>query len=88
MILSWAKKDIDDANWSTERGNTGKNIFWVRTKVDLTKKPVGQLGLKVEAFGAFELYWDGKFIGKNGDVISSKAEVPVMQPVILVYQIY
>ncbi|MFI5451159.1 histidine kinase [Pedobacter sp. UC225_61] len=73
---SWAKKDIDDANWSTERGNTGKNIFWVRTKVDLTKKPVGQLGLKVEAFGAFELYWDGKFIGKNGDVISSKAEVP------------
>jgi len=73
---SWARKDIDDANWATERGNTGKNIFWVRTKIDLTKKPVGQLGLKVESFGAFEIYWDGKFIGKNGEVISSKPEVP------------
>ncbi|MFD0939984.1 histidine kinase [Pedobacter boryungensis] len=73
---SWAKKNIDDANWAPERGNIGKNIFWVRTKIELTKKPIGQLGLKIEAFGAFNVYWDGKFIGKNGEIISSKAEVP------------
>lgn len=74
--LSWAKKDFDDANWITERGNTGKNVFWVRTKINLTKKPIGQLGLKIEAFGAFDVYWDGVLIGKNGKVISSKAEIP------------
>lgn len=74
--LSWAKKDFDDANWGTERGNTGRNIFWVRAKVDLIKKPIGHLGLKIEAFGAFDVYWDGVLIGSNGKVIGSKAEVP------------
>lgn len=74
--LAWAKKDFDDANWATERGKTGRNVFWVRTKINLSKKPVGKLGLKIEAFGAFEVYWDGVLIGENGKVISSKAEIP------------
>ncbi|RZK53903.1 MAG: regulator, partial [Pedobacter sp.] len=74
--LSWAKKDFDDANWAKERGNTGDKVFWVRTKINLSKKPIGQLGLKVEAFGAFDVYWDGVLIGSNGKVSGSKAEVP------------
>lgn len=74
--LSWAKKDLDDVNWAKERGNTGESIFWVRSKINLSQKPIGQLGLKIEAFGAFDVYWDGVLIGKNGKVISSKAEIP------------
>lgn len=74
--LSWAKKDFNDINWASERGNTRANVFWVRTKINLSKKPIGQLGLKIEAFGAFDVYWDGVLIGKNGKVISPKAEVP------------
>lgn len=73
---SWAKKDFDAKGWTTERGNTGDNIFWVRAKVNLAEKPVGLLGLKLEAFGAFDVYWDGQLIGKNGKVVSSEAEVP------------
>ncbi|WP_202985662.1 histidine kinase [Pedobacter planticolens] len=73
---SWAKKDFNAIGWATDRDYTKNNIFWVRTKLDLTKKPVGHLGVKIEAFGAFDVYWDGKLIGKNGEVISSKAEVP------------
>jgi len=72
----WAKKDFDDSKWAKERGNTRDNIFWVRTKVDLTQKPVGQLGLKIEAFGAFDVYWDGVLIGKNGEVIDQGIELP------------
>ncbi|RZK54126.1 MAG: regulator, partial [Pedobacter sp.] len=71
----WAKKDFNDAGWAKERGNAKNNVFWVRTKVDLVKKPTGQLGLKIEAFGAFDVYWDGQIIGSNGQVISpQKAE--------------
>lgn len=75
-VSLWAKKDFDDAAWAKERGNTGDHIFWVRTKVDLTQKPIGQLGLKIESFGAFDVYWDGILIGRNGKVIRNKIEVP------------
>ncbi|RYG17150.1 MAG: regulator, partial [Chitinophagaceae bacterium] len=74
--LKWAAKNFDDANWETERGNSGSKVFWVRAKVNLAKKPIGQLGLKLEAFGAFDVYWDGILVGHNGKVVSSKAEVP------------
>lgn len=72
----WAKKDFDAKDWQTERGNTGNNTFWVRTKVNLNEKPVGLLGLKIEAFGAFDVYWDGKLIGKNGNVVGGTVETP------------
>ncbi|WP_316769499.1 histidine kinase [Pedobacter frigiditerrae] len=72
----WAKKDFNDVGWASERGNAKNNVFWVRTKVDLVKKPVGQLGLKIEAFGAFDVYWDGQIIGSNGQVIGpQRAEI-------------
>ena len=74
---SWAQKNFNDRGWANERGDTKSNIFWVRTKVDLIEKPIGNLGVKIEAFGAFDIYWDGKFIGKNGQIITpQKAEIP------------
>ncbi len=73
----WAKKDFNDIGWATERGDTKNNIFWVRTKVELIKKPIKQLGIKIEAFGAFDVYWDGKFIGRNGQITRhDQAEIP------------
>jgi hypothetical protein len=72
----WANKNFNDSSWATERGDTKSNIFWVRTRVDLLEKPIGQLGLKIESFGAFDVYWDGQFIGRNGQVISpQKVEI-------------
>lgn len=73
----WAKKDFNDIGWKTERGNTKNNIFWVRTKVDLIKRPIKQLGVKIEAFGAFDVFWDGKFIGRNGQITGhDQVEIP------------
>lgn len=73
----WAEKNFNDVGWATERGDTKSDIFWIRTKVDLIEKPIGNLGMKIEAFGAFDVYWDGKFIGRNGEAVSpQKVEVP------------
>lgn len=73
----WASKQYDDAKWTTERGETGRAVFWVRSKVKLLETPKGPLGLHLESFGAFEVYWDGVLIGSNGKVIGkNSAEIP------------
>ncbi|MBB5638624.1 hypothetical protein HDE68_004556 [Pedobacter cryoconitis] len=64
----WAEKNFNTTSWLTERGNTAQGIFWSRSPVKLIKNPVSQLGLHLESFGAFEVYWDGIFIGRNGQI--------------------
>lgn len=73
----WARKDYDDSKWTSERGETGNQVFWMRTKVSIFESPKGPLGLHIESFGAFEVYWDGVLIGNNGKVIGkNEAEIP------------
>lgn len=64
----WAAPSYPDKDWRGERGNTGDKLFWVRSQVRLLKTPDGPLGLQLEAFGAFEVYWDGVLIGRNGRI--------------------
>lgn len=68
--MAWISKDYNDKGWSETRGNTSDKIFWSRTHVDL--RPVENnllpLGLQINSFGAFEVYWDGVLIGKNGQL--------------------
>jgi hypothetical protein len=73
----WAGRNYNDSGWSAERGNTGDRVFWTRLRVQLIKNMGGPVGLQVEAFGAFEVYWDGVLIGNNG-LISQKGvpEIP------------
>jgi len=74
----WAARQYDDAGWQPERGPTGTRVFWVRNWVTLAQRnPRPPLGLHVSAFGAFEVYWDGVFIGQNGELATAQqAEVP------------
>ncbi|WP_082434909.1 histidine kinase [Pedobacter sp. Hv1] len=73
----WASKDFDDSKWTSERGETGNQVFWVRSTVKLMTIPDGPLGLHIESFGAFEVYWDGVLIGRNGKVIGKNSpEIP------------
>ena len=73
----WAEVSFDDKAWNTERGNTGEQIFWVRMPLKFEKKLNGTIGLQIEAFGAFEVYWDGVLIGNNGRMAGNGiAEVP------------
>ncbi|WP_291898468.1 histidine kinase [Chryseobacterium sp.] len=76
---AWAAKNYDDKDWSKDRGNTAHNIFWSRTHLDLrqVENEALPLGLQIESFGAFEVYWDGVLIGNNGRIPQNgKPEVP------------
>ncbi|MBT2622550.1 histidine kinase [Chryseobacterium sp. ISL-6] len=77
--IAWASKDYNDKNWSQERGNTSGKIFWSRTHLDLrqVESEVLPLGLQIESFGSFEVYWDGVLIGNNGQIPQNgKPEIP------------
>ncbi|WP_316751810.1 histidine kinase [Pedobacter gandavensis] len=67
---SWASPAYDDQNWAEARTNIKDGIYWARIPLQLLKdkNPDEHLGLKVNAFGAFEVYWDGIYIGKNGSI--------------------
>ena len=74
----WATPRYDDSSWRAERGPTGNQVFWVRHRVTLLHRDsVAPLGLRVHAFGGFEVYWDGTRIGHNGRPAGpARAEVP------------
>lgn len=73
--LLWADKNYEDHEWDSVRGDTKSNIFWARFTLEPHKpfSPAEHLGLYIHAFGAYEVYWDGVFIGKNGVVAEGSA---------------
>lgn len=53
-----------------------KNI-WVQLIYEIDEKPQKPLGLLVSVQGSFDAYWDGKFIGNNGEVgVDQASEIP------------
>ncbi|MBK1896038.1 histidine kinase [Chryseobacterium sp. YIM B02567] len=77
--IAWASKDYNDKDWSQTRGNTADHIFWSRTHLDLrqVENNILPLGLQIESFGSFEVYWDGVLIGNNGQIPQNgKPEIP------------
>lgn len=72
----WAQKHFNDSKWKGVRDNKENQIFWVRAKLNLKSLPNQKLGLIVHSFGAFEVYWDGILIGKNG-VIAKDGELEI-----------
>ncbi|HEX8329674.1 MAG TPA: histidine kinase [Hymenobacter sp.] len=74
----WATRQYNDAGWHAARDTTHRGVFWVRRKVMLMQCDTTQpLGLQLRAFGAFEVYWDGTLISRNGQLGSSaRPEVP------------
>ncbi len=67
---NWAKIDLDDGEWSTYISKNESDIFWVRTTINFNKDlgKANNLGLYLAVFGAYETYWDGVLIGKNGEL--------------------
>ncbi len=54
-------------------------IWWLRSEVEISPGSVKEnsLGLAVLILGSFEMYWDGKLIGRNGVVGLDRAtEIP------------
>lgn len=54
-------------------GKSAESVFKVQIPVKLIKREnnAGPLGLQVNGFGAFDVYWDGIFVGSNGKMVKS-----------------
>jgi hypothetical protein len=69
---AWAASDFDDGAWvekPTYRVDPQGRILWMRARVDApanldtAKVP---LAIRVMMAGSWELYWNGKLLGRNG----------------------
>lgn len=67
----WAKKVWNDSQWKRRlRLVPDGQVFWSRTKIDILESPPKEFrpyGLQIEAYGEYEVFWDGVLIGKNGN---------------------
>ncbi|GLU51229.1 histidine kinase [Dyadobacter frigoris] len=75
--ILWANKNYDDSAWATRQTSSADSVFWIRTRIKILENPAAMPGVQVNAFGAFEIYWDGVFIGTNGKVSDKNTpEIP------------
>ncbi|WP_290968479.1 histidine kinase [Flavobacterium sp.] len=78
-VTSDVTYDIDyDHQW-IEWGKPKNSVFKLKTEIDILKREnsSGSLGLQINAFGAFDVYWDGILVGRNGKMAKAgQAEVP------------
>ncbi|WP_433812603.1 histidine kinase [Flavobacterium johnsoniae] len=83
QYTEFVKSDVtyykDDDKPHDYLGSAPDSIFKVNIDVDLYKRenPSAPLGLQINAFGAFDVYWDGVLVGSNGKMAKSgQSEVP------------
>lgn len=76
---AWASKNWNDENWKRTIALVPEGqIFWSRTKIDILTPPeeFRPYGLQIDAYGEYEIFWDGVLIGKNGNP-GQEAELPL-----------
>ncbi|WP_035644189.1 histidine kinase [Flavobacterium sp. ASV13] len=70
---------VDDDKPQNFLSQSADSIFKVVIDVELLKREntSSPLGIQVTGFGAFDVYWDGVFVGSNGKMTKSgQAEIP------------
>nr|WP_294781282.1 histidine kinase [uncultured Flavobacterium sp.] len=83
QYIEYVKSDVtyntDDDFIRDHLGKSENSIFKVSIPVELLKRQnnLEPLGLQVNGFGAFDVYWDGVLVGSNGKMAKDgNAEVP------------
>ncbi|MEQ9426843.1 MAG: histidine kinase [Cyclobacteriaceae bacterium] len=74
----WANKNLYDSNWERKIAEVPDGqIFWSRTPIDILKspEPFRQYGIQLDAYGEYEIFWDGVLIGRNGNP-GQEAQLP------------
>lgn len=83
--VDYSESELDPTYWigngppQNYRGETGDSIFKAQIDVKLLRRDNKSepLGLQINSFGAFEVYWDGVLLGHNGQMAKpGRAEVP------------
>lgn len=67
---NWSAKELNDADWIRLAPRLQDNqMLWYRYNIEILKAPesLRQYGIQLEAYGEYELFWDGILIGKNGN---------------------
>lgn len=67
---SWSSVQLDDSDWTSQYPiMEDGSILWYRYNIGIHSAPeaLRQYGIELEAYGEYELYWDGELIGKNGN---------------------
>jgi len=85
----WADKNLNDAGWRSWIWEVPDGqIFWTRTKIDILTAPdeTRPYGLQIDAYGEYEIFWDGVLIGKNGNP-GQEAKLPPEGELWLTYAI-
>lgn len=75
---SWAVESLKDDDWSDSKPES-KGIYWIRAAFDLSNHrfPDRRKELVISVLGAYEVYFEGVLIGKNGQLSSNaKEEIP------------
>lgn len=75
---SWSRTGYDDRSWQTRRTEetpSQQRIVWIRTPVGLEPRQLGKrpLGVHVSALAAYEVFWNGRLIGRSGSPAPSAA---------------
>jgi sensor histidine kinase YesM len=76
----WTAKDYNDSEWRNYESEVPRGeVFWTRLKVKLPERTEGNknLGMMIIGDGAYELFYDGVFLGVNGRLKTADApEIP------------
>lgn len=78
-IKSDVTYNVDDDLPQNYLGRSVDSIFKFQIETEILKRENKSepLGLQINAFGAFDVYWDGVLVGSNGKMAKSgRAEVP------------
>ena len=70
---NWEFSSDEKLTWSSDFPHT-KGHYWLRTKVTIHQAGSPQIpyGVGVSMLASTKVYWDGKLIGKNGEIGKSK----------------
>ncbi len=71
----WAEVALKDDDWSDTQPESN-GIYWIRAEFDLSNHrfPDRKKELVISVLGAYEVYFEGVFIGKNGQLSSNASE--------------
>lgn len=69
--------DYDHQQMNWDRPTSSSFKFQTGIEIQKRENKAESLGLQINAFGAFDVYWDGVFVGRNGYMAKSgSVEVP------------
>lgn len=71
--LAWANPDFDDSAWDEYAEVSKDSVYWIRIAAEFGKENDTKrgTGIMVGGTGSYELWLDGVYLGKNGELATN-----------------